>query len=79
MPKLTLNSFITILAASHYIKFFYFHISDAYIRGYQELLEDTDYYLYVYSTVWFDMKNRQHREDVVAHIFALMAWAWANE
>ncbi|KJZ69568.1 hypothetical protein HIM_11030 [Hirsutella minnesotensis 3608] len=69
------TDFVTILAASHFIKIFHFHISNDFHRSYQELLADTDGYLHVYSTVWFDIRNGRHREDVVAHIFALMAWA----
>ncbi|KJZ68010.1 hypothetical protein HIM_12600 [Hirsutella minnesotensis 3608] len=69
------NNFITILAASHFIKFFHFHISDNYQSSFEELHTNPDDYLHVYSTVWFDIKNHRHREDVVAHISALIAWA----
>ncbi|KJZ72138.1 hypothetical protein HIM_08403 [Hirsutella minnesotensis 3608] len=69
------TDFITILAASHFIKFFHFHISDNYQSSYDQLHTNPDDYLHVYSTVWFDIKNNRHREDVVAHIFALIAWA----
>ncbi|OAA33899.1 hypothetical protein NOR_08752 [Metarhizium rileyi] len=68
------TDFFTILAASHFIKFFHFHISDAFYVSYSNSLAKLDEVLHVHSTIWFDIKNSRHREDVIAHIFALIAW-----
>ncbi|RDA84249.1 hypothetical protein CP532_1991 [Ophiocordyceps camponoti-leonardi (nom. inval.)] len=54
--------------------FFHFHISDNYHSSYVDFLTDSNEHLLVESTVWMDIKNRGHREDIAAHILALIAW-----
>ncbi|KAM4063449.1 hypothetical protein HRG_011864 [Hirsutella rhossiliensis] len=75
VPAVSSTDFVTILTASHFIKIFHFHISDDFHSSYEDLFANSNGYLHVHSTVWFDIKNNRHREDIVAHIFALIAWA----
>ncbi|KAM4065293.1 hypothetical protein HRG_004378 [Hirsutella rhossiliensis] len=73
------TDFITILAVTHFVRFFHFHISDDFYRSYQELLANNSDnlagFLRIDSTVWLDIKKREHREDIASHILALVAWA----
>ncbi|UKZ48025.1 hypothetical protein TrVGV298_002261 [Trichoderma virens] len=72
------TDFITILATAHHIKFFHFEISNEYLANYENMSTfdpRNSCFLRVHSTVWLDVKIASHREHIVAHLLALIAWA----
>jgi hypothetical protein len=73
------DSFVSILAVMHYVKFFYFHISDEFIEEYESLRtaepDSDESYMTAYSTIWFDIKIPNHRKQITSFLLALVAWA----
>lgn len=74
-------SFITILAITHYLRFFNFSIPDDYVASYQALADPNstqtglEGVLKITSTDWLDLKDAPHRGVVVSHLRALIRWA----
>ncbi|KJZ69313.1 hypothetical protein HIM_11291 [Hirsutella minnesotensis 3608] len=75
------TDFITILAATHYLRLFHFHIPTDYVESYKALTgispsqTGLEGVLKVNSTDWLSMKQRDHREILVSHLLALIHWA----
>lgn len=76
-------SVITIHAARHYVKFFHFEVSPFYLESFEELSPvapgDTESYLLVNTSEWFDIATKRGREMTVRHLLALVKWAQAAE
>ncbi|KAK5994819.1 hypothetical protein PT974_03203 [Cladobotryum mycophilum] len=71
---------ISIVAVKHYIKIFHFKITPQYLRQFERLrptqeTQDTDTFLHVQTTKWFDVSGRKGREYFVRHLIALISWA----
>ncbi|EQK99754.1 hypothetical protein G6O67_005603 [Ophiocordyceps sinensis] len=75
------TDFITILAITHYLRFFNFSIPDDYVASYQALADPNstqtglEGVLKITSTDWLDLKDAPHRGVVVSHLRALIRWA----
>ncbi|KAH6650723.1 hypothetical protein F5144DRAFT_637876 [Chaetomium tenue] len=75
------TSVITIPATSHYVRFFSFEPSSPeYLTQLEHLspTDDSGPYLWVSSSDWFDISEKEGREMVVRHVLALVTWAHEN-
>lgn len=60
------------------MRFYVFQFSDAYFQDnmYENLaLGANGCYMRIYPTKWLDVRKREHREDIILHIYALLEWA----
>ncbi|POR34194.1 Uncharacterized protein TPAR_05587 [Tolypocladium paradoxum] len=75
------TDFVTILAATHCVRLFHFHIPVDYIESYNNLSSTgpgqaaLKGVLRANSTPWLDIKLMDHRKIIASHILALVAWA----
>ncbi|KZZ91154.1 hypothetical protein AAL_06895 [Moelleriella libera RCEF 2490] len=74
------TDFVIILATTHYMRFFHFHISPGYLASYQSIVKGTPDAeladcLRVNSTPWLDIKEAKHRKLIATFLLALVHWA----
>ncbi|KAH6974678.1 hypothetical protein EDB80DRAFT_880156 [Ilyonectria destructans] len=75
------TDFVTILAATHCVRLFHFHIPVDYKESYENLSSTgtgqvvLKGVLRVNSTSWLDIKLMDHRKIIASHLPGLMAWA----
>ncbi|KAJ6445010.1 hypothetical protein O9K51_03412 [Purpureocillium lavendulum] len=66
---------VTILVTTHYVKFLHFRIDPGYIDSYMNGSFLQDKVLRVDSSVWFDIKQPDHRWMISSYLLALISWA----
>lgn len=66
------TDFVTILVATHCVRFFHFHASQAYVESYKNS-DLSGVFLQVNSTKWLGIKDFSHRKRIASHLLALIA------
>ncbi|UKZ64340.1 uncharacterized protein TrAtP1_005557 [Trichoderma atroviride] len=72
------NRSVTILASTHFIRFYFFDFSSNYFQDdkYEnQALENNECRMRIYPTGWLDITKDKHREDIILHVDALLRWA----
>lgn len=73
------TDFVTILVAAHCVRFFHFHLPQAYREYCRNARINPREMLHVNSTPWLDIKQSAHRRIVASHLMVLVAWAHQEE
>lgn len=69
---------VTILATTHFIRFYVFQFSDTYFQNnmYESLASGANgCHMRIYPTKWLDVKRKDHREEIILHVCAILGWA----